>query len=98
MSWAGYQTDHAADKAADQRHVAVCCQLTRASSSAPAHLHRSCCGNDFWLHWPQFLQLIAEALRPLGPRAAFYLAAAVSDFFVPWADMVWHLNFDTMPK
>jgi hypothetical protein len=37
---------------------------------------------------PQFLQLIAEALRPLGRRAAFYLAAAVSDFFVPWAEMV----------
>ncbi len=36
----------------------------------------------------QFLQVIAEAVRPLGRRAAFYLAAAVSDFFVPWADMV----------
>ena len=36
----------------------------------------------------QFLQLIAETLRPLGRGAAFYLAAAVSDFFVPWSEMV----------
>lgn len=40
----------------------------------------------------QFLQVIAEAVRPLGRRAAFYLAAAVSDFFVPWADMVCALS------
>ena len=36
----------------------------------------------------QSLKTIAEALNPLGPRACFYLAAAVSDFYLPWTDMV----------
>ena len=36
----------------------------------------------------QYLRAIAEALRPCGRHAAFYLAAAVSDFFIPWRDMV----------
>ena len=36
----------------------------------------------------QYLQAVAEALQPCGRGAAFYLAAAVSDFFIPWRDMV----------
>ena len=36
----------------------------------------------------QYLRAIAEELRPHGRDAAFYLAAAVSDFFIPWRDMV----------
>lgn len=36
----------------------------------------------------QYLEVIAAALRPLGSQAAFYLAAAVSDFYIPWPDMV----------
>ena len=36
----------------------------------------------------QSLKVIANALEPLGPTACFYLAAAVSDFYLPWADMV----------
>ena len=36
----------------------------------------------------QSLRVIAEQLRPLGRRAAFYLAAAVSDFYIPWPQMV----------
>lgn len=32
--------------------------------------------------------MIAIALRDLGPHAMFYLAAAVSDFYVPWETMV----------
>lgn len=36
----------------------------------------------------QSLRTIAAALRPCGPQAAFYLAAAVSDFYVPWPRMV----------
>ena len=41
-------------------------------------------------HWciVQTLRIIAEQLRPLGRRAAFYLAAAVSDFYIPWPQMV----------
>ncbi len=37
---------------------------------------------------PQYLRVVAEALRPLGPRAMFYLAAAVSDFYIPWGQLV----------
>ena len=36
----------------------------------------------------QSLRTIAEALRPLGRQAVFYLAAAVSDFYIPWPQMV----------
>ncbi len=34
--------------------------------------------------------MISEGLRPFGRRAAFYLAAAVSDFYIPWSSMVEH--------
>uniref|UniRef100_A0A7N0VBD3 DNA/pantothenate metabolism flavoprotein C-terminal domain-containing protein n=1 Tax=Kalanchoe fedtschenkoi TaxID=63787 RepID=A0A7N0VBD3_KALFE len=34
--------------------------------------------------------MIALSLRPLGQHAMFYLAAAVSDFYVPWESMVEH--------
>ena len=36
------------------------------------------------------LREVAKLMRPLGPRAMFYLAAAVSDFFVPKDRMVEH--------
>ena len=36
------------------------------------------------------LRDVARLMRPLGPRALFYLAAAVSDFFVPQDRMVEH--------
>lgn len=38
----------------------------------------------------QMLQMIAISMRDLGPHAMFYLAAAVSDFYVPWKDMAEH--------
>ncbi|KAK0576791.1 hypothetical protein LWI29_023326 [Acer saccharum] len=38
----------------------------------------------------QILQIIAVTTRSLGPHAMFYLAAAVSDFYVPWESMVEH--------
>ncbi|EYU43564.1 hypothetical protein ABFS82_03G016100 [Erythranthe guttata] len=38
----------------------------------------------------QILQLIALSMRSLGPSALFYLAAAVSDFYVPWESMTVH--------
>ena len=37
-----------------------------------------------------YLKAIAGALAPFGPRAAFYLAAAVSDFYVPLSSMAEH--------
>ncbi|KAK4352448.1 hypothetical protein RND71_027966 [Anisodus tanguticus] len=36
----------------------------------------------------QILQLISVSLRDLGPSAIFFLAAAVSDFYIPWESML----------
>ncbi|OQR93314.1 hypothetical protein ACHHYP_02661 [Achlya hypogyna] len=36
------------------------------------------------------LRAIAAAVKPLGERAMFYLAAAVSDFYIPVSEMVEH--------
>ncbi|OAO90015.1 hypothetical protein AXX17_AT5G01190 [Arabidopsis thaliana] len=36
------------------------------------------------------LRLIATALKDVGPYSMFYLAAAVSDFYVPWKSMTEH--------
>ncbi len=60
---------------------------------APQSLGSSPCGL-------QKLRAIALALQRCGPRAAFYLAAAVSDFYIPWPDMVgglhpWSVAFGT---
>ncbi|WJX32622.1 Phosphopantothenate--cysteine ligase 2 [Trifolium repens] len=38
----------------------------------------------------QMLHMIAMSMRCIGRRAMFYLAAAVSDYYVPWKDMVEH--------
>jgi hypothetical protein len=37
-----------------------------------------------------YLEALSTALAPLGPSVIFYLAAAVSDFFVPWRDLAEH--------
>ena len=36
----------------------------------------------------QYLRAIAAQLEPHGPKAMFYLAAAVSDFYIPWPELV----------
>ncbi|CAN8257384.1 unnamed protein product [Cochlearia groenlandica] len=38
----------------------------------------------------QILRLIANAMKDVGPCSMFYLAAAVSDFYVPWNSMTEH--------
>jgi len=40
----------------------------------------------------QFLQIVALTLRGCGRQASFYLAAAVSDFYIPWKDLVRHFQ------
>ena len=74
----GLRCEHAACKAVallcSALHVALCCYVLSATKCSA--LSR------------QYLRAIAEALRPRGRDAAFYLAAAVSDFFIPWRDMV----------
>ncbi|CAM8916195.1 unnamed protein product [Rhodiola kirilowii] len=60
--------------------------------------HRAAIANGCLLKIPfttifeylQILKIIALAARPLGRRVIFYLAAAVSDFYVPWESMVEH--------
>ena len=56
--------------------------LTVPSTAARVHTP------DGFVAAAQSLRAIAGALRPCGPKAAFYLAAAVSDFYVPWPRMV----------
>ncbi|KAF2291455.1 hypothetical protein GH714_024381 [Hevea brasiliensis] len=53
---------------------------------------RSPVKTSFYNHFEylQILQMIAISMRNLGPHAMFYLAAAVSDFYVPWKDMAEH--------
>jgi len=36
----------------------------------------------------QYLKAIGKALSPLGHQVVFYLAAAVSDFYLPWTELV----------
>ena len=36
----------------------------------------------------QMLRILALALKPYGRQAMFYLAAAVSDFYIPWSHLV----------
>lgn len=36
----------------------------------------------------QFLEVIARALDDCGDAVLFYLAAAVSDYYIPWERMV----------
>lgn len=38
----------------------------------------------------QILQVVASSMSCLGPLGMFYLAAAVSDFYVPWESMAQH--------
>lgn len=38
----------------------------------------------------QILQLVANSMKDLGSHGMFYLAAAVSDFYVPWESMAEH--------
>ena len=38
----------------------------------------------------RYLEAVARAAEPAGRAALFYLAAAVSDFYLPWAEMAEH--------
>ncbi|XP_062109954.1 phosphopantothenate--cysteine ligase 1-like [Humulus lupulus] len=60
--------------------------------------HHSAVNKGFLLKLPfttifeylQMLRMIAMSTSKLGPKAMFYLAAAVSDFYVPWQSMAEH--------
>ncbi len=64
-----------------------------AASRRDPYLRRcavSSCAEQMLLLAPplQYLQIIAKALGPYGQQAMFYLAAAVSDFYIPWSQLV----------
>jgi hypothetical protein len=46
-----------------------------------------------WKTWHviglQLLRMVGTSVSSVGLRGMFYLAAAVSDFYVPWDSMVW---------
>ncbi|KAI8468322.1 MAG: DNA/pantothenate metabolism flavoprotein [Monoraphidium minutum] len=56
----------------------------------------------------QYLRAVALAAAPFGPGVMFYLAAAVSDFYIPWSSLAVHkiqsadgplaLNLSKVPK
>ena len=59
---------------------ALLCRIPCLASSATMQSNPPPC--------PQLLETIATRLRPFGAQVLFYLAAAVSDFYVPWEDLV----------
>ena len=65
----------------------VCCLQGTASPSRRLLALVSSLVSDRYV-FLQYLKTISDCLRPVGRRAAFYLAAAVSDFFLPWKQMV----------
>ncbi|KAI8548207.1 hypothetical protein RHMOL_Rhmol07G0255400 [Rhododendron molle] len=54
-----------------------------------SYINSNCFDFSSFFHG-QILQLIAMSMKNLGKCAMFYLAAAVSDFYVPWKSMVEH--------
>ncbi|KAL6965136.1 Phosphopantothenate--cysteine ligase 2 [Sarracenia purpurea var. burkii] len=80
-----------------ERNVQVCQSHSEAVRRAIGE-HRAAVDEGLLLKFPfttifeylQILQLIAKSMKNLGTRAMFYLAAAVSDFYVPWKSMVEH--------
>ncbi|KAG9451649.1 hypothetical protein H6P81_011614 [Aristolochia fimbriata] len=73
-------------------------QLYSTSVKSAIKSHTSATGQGLLLKIPfttifeylQILQLVAISMQVLGSRGMFYLAAAVSDFYVPWETMTEH--------
>lgn len=80
-----------------EQNVQVCQSHSEAVKRAIGE-HRAAVDEGLLLKLPfttifeylQILQLIAMSMKNLEKRAMFYLAAAVSDFYVPWKSMVEH--------
>ncbi|XP_057767538.1 phosphopantothenate--cysteine ligase 2-like [Salvia miltiorrhiza] len=70
--------DQTVKKAISNSHVAISCGTLLKLSFTTI------------FEYLQNLQLIASSMSSLGSRALFYLAAAVSDFYVPWESMAVH--------
>ncbi|KAF9593435.1 hypothetical protein IFM89_022901 [Coptis chinensis] len=93
----GLTGDVAVDPAS---HTVDCSQMIHSSSvlSLQGILMFKAVEGGFLLKLPfttifeylQILQLVAKSMKSLGSLGMFYLAAAVSDFYVPWESMAEH--------
>uniref|UniRef100_A0A5B7ANF8 Putative phosphopantothenate--cysteine ligase 2 isoform X1 n=1 Tax=Davidia involucrata TaxID=16924 RepID=A0A5B7ANF8_DAVIN len=84
-------------EAINESNIQVCQSHSEAVKRAISEHHAAVAGGLLLklpfttiFEYLQILQLIALPMRSLGPRAIFYLAAAVSDFYVPWESMAEH--------
>ncbi|KAL8152012.1 hypothetical protein V2J09_021820 [Rumex salicifolius] len=81
----------------DNSDIQVAPSYSAAVSSAIGNHHAAVKGGlllkipfNTIFEYLQILQIIAFSVQSVGPRAMFYLAAAVSDFYVPWESMTEH--------
>ncbi|KAG5031329.1 hypothetical protein AAZX31_06G102700 [Glycine max] len=84
-------------KPTDEANIQVCEAYSEAVKRAIVDHHTAVAGGlllklpfNTIFEYLQMLQIIAMSMRCIGPHAMFYLAAAVSDYYVPWKDMVEH--------
>lgn len=84
-------------KPTNESNIQVCEAYSEAVKRAIVDHHTAVAGGlllklpfSTIFEYLQMLQMIAMSMRCIGPRAMFYLAAAVSDYYVPWKDMVEH--------
>ncbi|KAL1547036.1 phosphopantothenate--cysteine ligase (ATP) [Salvia divinorum] len=80
-----------------ESNIAACPQYEKTIKEAIINSHVvTSCGTLLKLpfttifEYLQNLKLIASSISSIGSRALFYLAAAVSDFYVPWESMAVH--------
>jgi hypothetical protein len=65
--------------------------LCHAPASGTATVNHICCNTlllPLLLPLLQYLRAIGCSAAPFGQQVVFYLAAAVSDFYVPWSQLV----------
>ncbi|KAM1074590.1 hypothetical protein ACFX11_019768 [Malus domestica] len=81
----------------DDSNINVCQSHSEAVRNAITRSHAAVAGGLLLklpfttiFEYLQMLQMIAFSIRSLGPHAILYLAAAVSDFYVPWKSMAEH--------
>ncbi|QCE15837.1 phosphopantothenate-cysteine ligase [Vigna unguiculata] len=84
-------------KPTDESNIQVCETYSEAVKRAVVDHHTAVTGGlllklhfNTIFEYLQMLQIVAVSLRCIGPRAMFYLAAAASDYYVPWKEMVEH--------
>ncbi|KAM1331377.1 hypothetical protein ACFX13_044668 [Malus domestica] len=81
----------------DDSNIKVCQSYSEVVRNAITKTHAAVTGGLLLklpfttiFEYLQMLQMIAFSIRSLGPHAILYLAAAVSDFYVPWKSMAEH--------